>query len=227
MQGIGRGTKPKRKSKAAVPKPPRGSGLNPSGQPSSNQLNIASEQLRIPDRMFDPYSDGTGGWQRAYLGKHSAISMLRALDTNIQSDDHTTPQFNIDEDGNFDVDALYGRAAGQMVPLQPEASTSSLPRSARDTSDGGVQLVPAFRPTNPTMMQRGEIPAGDVVHVIILNSFVEYHTDDLIDYRACENSTTRDAAGFDAVDAVHYSAGATFDCRCTKARSGNRDTSCG
>lgn len=220
MQGIGRGTKPKRKSKAAVPKPPRGSGLNPSGQPSSNQLNIASEQLRIPDRMFDPYSDGTGGWQRAYLGEHSAISMLRALDTNNSLDDHTPPQFNIDEDGNFDVDALYGRAAGQMVPPQPEASGSSLPRSARDTADGGVQLIPAFRPTNPSMMRRGEIPAGDVVHVIIQFFFVECHTDDLIDHRACENSTTRDAAGLDAVDAVHHSTVVIFDCRCTTC-SGN------
>ncbi|KAG2753850.1 hypothetical protein P692DRAFT_20870647 [Suillus brevipes Sb2] len=146
MQGVGRGTKAKRKSKAAVPKPPRGSGLNPSGQPSSGQLNIASEQLQMPDHMFDPYSDGSGGWPRTFL------------------DDNTTPQFNIDEDGNFDIEALYGRTSGQMLP--PQASGSSLPRSVRDTSDGGVQLVPAFKPTNPTLMRRGEIPAGDVVHTI-------------------------------------------------------------
>lgn len=125
-----------------MPKPPRGSGLNPSGQSSSDQLNVASEQLRMPDRMFDPYSDGTGGWQRTL-------------------DDNMTPQFCIDDDGNFDIDALYGR---MMLP--PQASGSSLPRSARDTSDGGVQLVPAFKPTNPTMMRRGEIPLGDVVHTI-------------------------------------------------------------
>ncbi|KAG2127480.1 hypothetical protein DEU56DRAFT_958638 [Suillus clintonianus] len=47
---------PQRKGKAAVPKPPRGSGLNPSGFPLANQLYLPAEQPHMPAFNFDPYA---------------------------------------------------------------------------------------------------------------------------------------------------------------------------
>jgi hypothetical protein len=83
MPGTGR-TGTKRKSKAPVPKPPRGSGLNPSGLPANDQLNRPSERLRDPDHMFNPHD--------------------------------SPPRFDIGDDGNFDVGALYGRDGKSACP---------------------------------------------------------------------------------------------------------------
>lgn len=56
-----RGTQ--RKSKAKVPKPPRGSGLNPSGELAANQLRIPTEQPQMSFFRFDPHT-ASGGWQQ-------------------------------------------------------------------------------------------------------------------------------------------------------------------
>jgi hypothetical protein len=56
-----RGTQ--RKSKAKVPKPPRGSGLNPSGELAANQLRIPTEQPQMSFFRFDPHA-ASGGWQQ-------------------------------------------------------------------------------------------------------------------------------------------------------------------
>ncbi|KAG1870898.1 hypothetical protein F4604DRAFT_1926467 [Suillus subluteus] len=52
-----------RKGKAAIPKPPRGSGLNPSGLPAADQLNLPAEQPRMSAFNFNPYDQSVGGWQ--------------------------------------------------------------------------------------------------------------------------------------------------------------------
>ncbi|KAG1812737.1 hypothetical protein EV424DRAFT_1542000 [Suillus variegatus] len=149
MQGTGCGTNTKRKSKATVPKPPRGSGLNPSGQPANDQLNIPSERLRMPDNMFDPYDRGGGG-----QGSHS---------------DSIPPHFTLGDDGNFDIDALYGQAGRQTLTdaLRSDPYTdANLPMSrwSGHAPDRGVHLVPAYKPTDLTTMRRGKIPSSDVVH---------------------------------------------------------------
>ncbi|KAG1904152.1 uncharacterized protein F5891DRAFT_1184326 [Suillus fuscotomentosus] len=46
-----------RKGKAAVPKPARGSGLNPSGLPAADQLNIPAEQPSVSAFGFNPHED--------------------------------------------------------------------------------------------------------------------------------------------------------------------------
>ncbi|KAG1808427.1 uncharacterized protein BJ212DRAFT_1485076 [Suillus subaureus] len=53
----------KRKGKAAIPKPARGSGLNPSGLPAADQLNLDAEQPQMVPFNFDPYGQSVGGWQ--------------------------------------------------------------------------------------------------------------------------------------------------------------------
>ncbi|KAG2362496.1 hypothetical protein BDR07DRAFT_1025026 [Suillus spraguei] len=171
----------KRKSKATIPKPPRGSGLNPLGLLANDQLNLLSEQLRMPENMFNPH-DGAGGW----------------------SNPDTAPQFRVDENGDFDLEALYGPTAASSLnhqgqpnfdadqdgnpnvglePLHgPTASSSNphqqmlevlnpyahasapLPRWTTDSPDAGVHLVLAYKPTELTRLWRGEIPPSDVVH---------------------------------------------------------------
>ncbi|KAG1817123.1 uncharacterized protein BJ212DRAFT_1480359 [Suillus subaureus] len=51
------------KGKAAIPKPARGSGLNPSGLPAADQLNLDAEQPQMVPFNFDPYGQSVGGWQ--------------------------------------------------------------------------------------------------------------------------------------------------------------------
>ncbi|KAG2148852.1 hypothetical protein DEU56DRAFT_909166 [Suillus clintonianus] len=56
----------RQKGKAAVPKPAQGSGLNPSGHPAADQLNIAAEQPSMSAFSFNPHQlsqDGQEGWQ--------------------------------------------------------------------------------------------------------------------------------------------------------------------
>ncbi|KAG2041583.1 hypothetical protein BDR03DRAFT_1006786 [Suillus americanus] len=89
-------------------------------------------------------------------------------------DSNSPPRFNISADGNFDVDALYGRGMLPDSSTNSRASGSSsnlyeltgplLARWTRDVPDAGLHLVAAFRPTDPTVRRMGEIPSSDVVH---------------------------------------------------------------
>ncbi|KAG1886333.1 uncharacterized protein F5891DRAFT_1201213 [Suillus fuscotomentosus] len=133
MQGTGRGTNTKCKSKATVPKPSRGSGLNPSGQPANDQLNIPSERLRMPDNMFDTYDRGGGG-----QGSHSGS---------------IPPHFTLGDDGNFDIDALYGQAGRQTL-------TDALRSDPYTDADLPMSRWTGHAPDRG----RGEIPSSDVVH---------------------------------------------------------------
>ncbi|KAG2748112.1 hypothetical protein P692DRAFT_20875022 [Suillus brevipes Sb2] len=52
-----------RKVKATnIPKPAKGSGLNPSGLPVADQLNLPAEQPRMSAFDFDPYGQSGLGW---------------------------------------------------------------------------------------------------------------------------------------------------------------------
>jgi len=57
-----------RKSKATVPKPARGSGLNPSGLPAADQLNIAAEQPTMSAFSFDPHQENQHSMQERWQG---------------------------------------------------------------------------------------------------------------------------------------------------------------
>ncbi|KAG1884817.1 uncharacterized protein F5891DRAFT_1202465 [Suillus fuscotomentosus] len=57
-----RNSQRQRKTKAKVPKPPRGSGLNPSGEPATDQLYIPTEQPQMSSFDFDAHA-APGGWQ--------------------------------------------------------------------------------------------------------------------------------------------------------------------
>ncbi|KAG1869860.1 hypothetical protein C8R48DRAFT_671083 [Suillus tomentosus] len=66
----GRGSQ--RKGKAAIPKPPRGSGLNPSGLPAAGQLNLSAEQPQMSAFDFDPYAQSVGERQATQQQFHDA-----------------------------------------------------------------------------------------------------------------------------------------------------------
>ncbi|KAG1888868.1 uncharacterized protein F5891DRAFT_1199150 [Suillus fuscotomentosus] len=57
-----RNSQRQQKTKAKVPKPPRGSGLNPSGEPATDQLYIPTEQPQMSSFNFDAHA-APGGWQ--------------------------------------------------------------------------------------------------------------------------------------------------------------------
>jgi len=61
----GRGSQ--RKGKAAIPKPARGSGLNPSGLPAADQLNLPAEQPQMSAFDFDPHGQTAPGWSGEYI----------------------------------------------------------------------------------------------------------------------------------------------------------------
>ncbi|KAG1891935.1 uncharacterized protein F5891DRAFT_986428 [Suillus fuscotomentosus] len=70
---------------------------------------------------------------------------------------------------NFDIDTLYGQAGRQMLTdtLRSDPYTDAdLPMSqwSGHVPDCRVHLVPAYKPTDLTMMQRGEIPSSNIVH---------------------------------------------------------------
>jgi hypothetical protein len=46
---------PQRKGKTTIPKPARGSGLNPSHAPADTQINLPDEQPQPPMMSFHPY----------------------------------------------------------------------------------------------------------------------------------------------------------------------------
>ncbi|KAG1751907.1 hypothetical protein EDD22DRAFT_850688 [Suillus occidentalis] len=54
-----------RKGRVAVPKPTRGSGLNPSGLPAASQLHIPTEQPQMSLYDFDPHGHTGINWQDA------------------------------------------------------------------------------------------------------------------------------------------------------------------
>ncbi|KAG0702297.1 hypothetical protein DFH29DRAFT_875215 [Suillus ampliporus] len=146
----GRG-RSQRKSKAAVPKPPRGSGLNPSGLATDNQINIPAEQPRMMQSYFDPYGE-SGEWQAINQGSQSSGPYPQAA----------PPQAAPQQD---QVQWPYGAAAGrsdQYMPYSQEAppqdyaarmhATTPIPRWADEAPDGGA------------MMRMGEIPSSNVMH---------------------------------------------------------------
>ncbi|KAG1885399.1 hypothetical protein F4604DRAFT_1675978 [Suillus subluteus] len=55
-----------RKGKAAVPKPARGLGLNPSGLPAADQLNIMAEQPTMSAFGFDPHQEDQDSMQEGW-----------------------------------------------------------------------------------------------------------------------------------------------------------------
>lgn len=55
------------KGKAAISKPPRGSGLNPSDFPAAGQLNLSAEQPQMSAFDFDPYAQSEGERQGEWI----------------------------------------------------------------------------------------------------------------------------------------------------------------
>ncbi|KAG1789573.1 hypothetical protein EV424DRAFT_1355681 [Suillus variegatus] len=113
---------PQRKSKAKVPKPPRGSGLNPSGEPAIDQLRIPTEQLQMSYFAFDAH-ESTSQHSHSYSSTQSA-----------GFDDQSTPQHSHSYSGTqsagFDDLSTSILTAARRVP----ASTINPPGTSFKTN---------------------------------------------------------------------------------------------
>ncbi|KAG1886384.1 uncharacterized protein F5891DRAFT_989057 [Suillus fuscotomentosus] len=81
-----------RKGKAAVPKPARGSGLNPSGLPAADQLNIPAEQPSVPAFSFNPHEDSMQ-WQSGGPDQHSFRGLTHYDDSHASGSTSFGAQF--------------------------------------------------------------------------------------------------------------------------------------
>ncbi|KAG1781686.1 hypothetical protein EV702DRAFT_1245234 [Suillus placidus] len=133
----GRGSQ--RKSKAKVPKPLRGSGLNPSGESATNQLNIPTEQPQMSFFSFDAHVPGI--WQ--------------------DDDDRDAPMSSA---GNTSLHSLwsYGGMQGGSQGAFDNYSQGS--PSTASTSAMLIQptlIQPAL--IQLALIQRGQVPQTDVM----------------------------------------------------------------
>ncbi|KAG2048337.1 hypothetical protein BDR06DRAFT_1013114 [Suillus hirtellus] len=81
-----------RKGKAAIPKPARGSGLNPSGLPAADQLNIPAEQPSMPAFGFNPHEDSMQ-WQSGGPDQHSFRGLMHYDDSHASGSTSFDTQF--------------------------------------------------------------------------------------------------------------------------------------
>ncbi|KAG1875321.1 hypothetical protein C8R48DRAFT_769325 [Suillus tomentosus] len=143
---------PQRKTKAKVPKPPRGSGLNPSGEPASGQLHIPTEQPRMSQFNFDAHAASGGVPTPISSGSTSSYGWSMQ---------------NTDFDGRFPHGQYYGASSsegpsqGSSYGPLPQGSNhdfpSSTPLQGTGTSTSASEM---------TLIQRGEIPPTDVMHTM-------------------------------------------------------------
>ncbi|KAG2142293.1 uncharacterized protein EDB93DRAFT_1252351 [Suillus bovinus] len=66
------------KGKAVVPKPARGSGLNLSGLPVADQLNLPAERPQMSAFDFDPYGQTVPGWPVTQVRRNRPMMTLKA-----------------------------------------------------------------------------------------------------------------------------------------------------
>jgi hypothetical protein len=122
------------KGKAAVPKPARGLGLNPSGLPAADQLNIPAEQPSVSAFGFNPHkesmqqSGGPGKW----------LIQLQVLTTNKpkKSDQHSFRGLTQYDDSYTSSSTSFGASqsggAGKWL-IQSQVLTTNKPKNQIST----------------------------------------------------------------------------------------------
>ncbi|KAG2121047.1 uncharacterized protein F5147DRAFT_647392 [Suillus discolor] len=124
---------PQQKSKAKVPKPPRGSGLNPSGEPAINQLRIPTEQLQMSYFGFDAHETTHNGTQSPSFDNQSSWDFFQ-----------NQPSFEVPPQGSYpDKHYSFQGATGST------ASTSEIPQ----TDIMHMAPYPTTRPQIPSTIE--------------------------------------------------------------------------
>ncbi|KAG0691569.1 hypothetical protein DFH29DRAFT_884158 [Suillus ampliporus] len=150
----GRGSQ--RKGKSAIPKPARGSGLNPSGLPIADQLRLAAEQPRMSLFNFNPYRE-TGGWQPQGMQQLSPDNAQGSTshyhtpvpDPSLHADEPEQDFYDHFRDAALDPSLSFDNFQNHQELYAP------VPRWIEDTHDGASDLV---------LIRQGEIPTLDIIH---------------------------------------------------------------
>ncbi|KAG2106851.1 hypothetical protein BD769DRAFT_1694391 [Suillus cothurnatus] len=91
-----------RNGKAAIPKPARGLGLNPSGLPAADQLNIPAEQPSVSAFSFNPHEESMQ--QSGGPDQHS----FHGLTQNDNSLTSSSTMFGTSQSGGVDQHSFHG-----------------------------------------------------------------------------------------------------------------------
>ncbi|KAG2346738.1 hypothetical protein BDR05DRAFT_997145 [Suillus weaverae] len=131
------------KSKAKVPKPLRGSGLNPSGESATNQLNILTEQPQMSFFSFDAHAPSI--WQ--------------------DDDDRDAPMSSA---GNTSLHPLwsYGDMQGGSQGTFDNYSQGGPSQVPQTDVMQGPSTTASMSTSDTTLIQQGEIPQTDVMQNI-------------------------------------------------------------
>ncbi|KAG2102301.1 uncharacterized protein F5147DRAFT_776452 [Suillus discolor] len=144
---------PQRKSKAKVPKPPRGSGLNPLGEPAIDQLRIPTEQPQMSYFGFDAH-ETTPQHDHSYSGTQSASF-------------ETTPQhghsYSSTQSPGFDDQSSWDFFQNQ--PSFEAPPQGSYP-DEHYSFQGATGSTASTSMSDTMLIQRGEIPQTDVMHTV-------------------------------------------------------------
>ncbi|KAG2093733.1 uncharacterized protein F5147DRAFT_657355 [Suillus discolor] len=149
---------PQRKTKAKVPKPPRGSGLNPSGEPATGQLHIPTEQPSMSQFNFDAHAP-SGGVPTPISSGSTSFYGWNMQDADLDS---RFPQ------GQFPHGQYYGASSsedpfqGSSFESLPQGSSHNFPSSSTPLQGTGTSTSAS----EMTLIQRGEIPPTDVMHTM-------------------------------------------------------------
>ncbi|KAG1811056.1 hypothetical protein EV424DRAFT_1349766 [Suillus variegatus] len=124
------------KGKAAISKPPRGSGLNPSDFPAAGQLNLSAEQPQMSAFDFDPYAQSEGERQATQQQFHDAHGSLSYGDGGgLSSYDPAQGSLSYGDGGGL---SLYGPTQGSLSYGDGGGSSSYGPAQGSSSyADGG------------------------------------------------------------------------------------------
>ncbi|KAG1898799.1 uncharacterized protein F5891DRAFT_1187514 [Suillus fuscotomentosus] len=161
-----------RKTKAKVPKPPRGSGLNPSGELATDQLYIPTEQPQMSSFDFDAHA-APGGWQGS--NNDSALPTPMPSSSSLHSwsmqgantDSHLSYGHSYDTSSlehastDFDDDHPPYNSNPQFYDTASMEAPSQGAYPPQGSSQGTAASTSA---TDATPIQQGEIPCMDVMH---------------------------------------------------------------
>ncbi|KAG2112351.1 uncharacterized protein F5147DRAFT_771414 [Suillus discolor] len=144
---------PQQKTKAKVPKPPRSSGLNPSGEPATGQLHIPTEQLYMSQFNFNAHAP-SGGVPTPISSGSTSFYGWNMQDTDL--------------DGRFPHGQYYSTSSledpfqGSSFESLPQGFSHNFPSSSTPLQGTGTSMSAL----EMTLIQRGEIPPTDVMHTM-------------------------------------------------------------
>ncbi|KAG1905856.1 uncharacterized protein F5891DRAFT_1182923 [Suillus fuscotomentosus] len=140
---------PQQKSKAKVPKPPRGSGLNPSGEPAIDQLRIPTEQPQMSYFAFDAHEtisqhghySGTQstGFDDQSTSQHGHYSGTQSAGFDDQSTSQHGHSYSSTQSTGFDDQSTsqHGHYSGTQSTGFNDQSTSQHGHSYSSTQSAG------------------------------------------------------------------------------------------